>query len=87
MLTTDDEKKIKKIVDNTINGSAYEKKMRLIVNEAVEDSTESMRASLVNIEKDREILKDIWEFIKDHTRQIKDHEERILTLESSPKAS
>lgn len=64
-----------------------EKKIRRIVNEAVEDSTESMRASLVNIEKDRKILKDIWEFIKDHTRKLKNHEERISILESTQKVS
>ncbi|MCR4324912.1 MAG: hypothetical protein NUV69_04480 [Candidatus Curtissbacteria bacterium] len=64
-----------------------EKKIRSIVNEVVETSTESMRASLVNIEQDRKILKDIWEFVKAHSVQLKDHEERISSLESSSKVS
>ncbi|MBI4037643.1 hypothetical protein HY382_01190 [Candidatus Curtissbacteria bacterium] len=53
------------------------------IREIIQDETEGMRLSLVNIEQDRKILKDIWEFIKDHTHKLKNHEERISNLESS----
>ena len=66
MLTPDDEKKIRGIIQG---------------------ETEGMRFSLINIESDRKILKDIWEFIKDHTHQLKEHDERILNLESVQKPS
>lgn len=59
--------------------------IRKIVNEEIELSTKGLRSSLVSIEKDRKILKDIWEFIKDHTVKLNDHEERITQLETSPK--
>lgn len=57
------------------------------IREIVQEETEGMRFSLVNIEQDRKILKDIWEFIKGNTSQLKDHEERISDLESSQKIS
>ena len=73
MLTGDDKKEIRKIVREEVSAE-------------VEDRTDPLRASLVEIEKDRKILSDIWEFIKEHTRRIDDHEDRINALESeSPK--
>lgn len=51
-----------------------------------QEENEGIRRSLAEIERDRKILKDIWEFIKDHTVKINNHEERIISLESSPKA-
>jgi len=39
--------------------------------------------SVIQIEQDREILKDIWNFIQGHTVQLKNHEARITSLESS----
>ncbi len=62
--------------------SSDKKDIRKIVKEEVESRTDPLRISLVKIEKDRKILKDIWEFIKDHTIRIKEHEERISKLES-----
>lgn len=62
MLTNDDKKEIRKIMD---------------------ESTQAMRSSLVDIEGKVGLLADIWEFIKSHTEQLKDHEERISNIESS----
>ncbi|OGD88450.1 hypothetical protein A3J17_02315 [Candidatus Curtissbacteria bacterium RIFCSPLOWO2_02_FULL_40_11] len=59
--------------------------IREIVSEEVDLRTNPLRRSLVEIEKDRKILKDIWEFIKDHATKINDHEERISNLESPQK--
>lgn len=50
----------------------------------IQEQVEGVRGSVIKIERDRKILWDIWEFIKDHTRQLKDHEQRITSLESSP---
>ncbi len=94
MLTKDDEKKIKKVideaVDGVINGPVYEKKISVIVKkelQPIQEQIEDVRGTVIKIERDRKILKDIWEFIKDHTRQLDNHEERISSLESSPKVS
>lgn len=69
MLTTDDKKEIRKIV-------------REEVRTEVENRTDPLRALLVEIEKDRKILSDIWEFVKEHTRRIDHYEDRINVLES-----
>ena len=62
--------------------SSDKKDIRKIVKEEVESRTDPLRISLIKIEKDRKILKDIWEFVKDHTIKIKDHEERISQPET-----
>ena len=61
--------------------TADQKKIR----EIIQDETEGMKLSLAEIERDRKILKDIWDFVKSHTVKIQDHEERIIQLESSSK--
>ena len=71
MLTTNDKKEIKQIVKKELK--------------PVEDKLEVVRGAVVKIEKDRKVLWDIWDFIKDHTKQLKNHETRISNLESSPK--
>jgi hypothetical protein len=58
------------------------------VDEKLDRHAQSLEAhteSLVKIERDRKILKDIWEFIKSHTNRLNDHEKRITQLESPSK--
>jgi len=43
------------------------KEIRKIVREEVDIRTDPISRSLVEIERDRKILKDIWEFVKSHT--------------------
>lgn len=74
MLTTDDQRKIKKIIKDEVGGKL----------DSLQEQVEGIRGSVIKIERDRKILWDIWEFVKDHTRQLKDHEQRITSLESSP---
>ena len=62
-----------------------ENKIRKIVKKEVEIRTDPLRGSLVRIEKDRKILKDIWSFVKAHTEKLNDHEKRITHLEFPPK--
>lgn len=69
MLTTEDLNKIGKIV-------------RVEVRNEVDKRTAPMRRSLVEIERDRKVLRDIWEFVKSHTTQLKDHEDRITRIET-----
>lgn len=88
MLTTVDEKKIKKIIKDEVGGkldSLQEQATSIrgsVTN--IREQVEGIRGSVIKIERDRKILWDIWEFVKDHTHQLKNHEERITTLESSP---
>ena len=77
MLTTDDQKKIKKIIKDEVSNKLS----------SLQEQVEGVRGSVIKIERDRKILIDIWEFIKDHTSRLKDHEERITNLESPPKVS
>ena len=72
MLNANDKKDIRKIVKEE-------------VGREVEERTTPLRRSLVEIEKDRKILRDIWLFVKDHTTKIEDHAERITQLETSQK--
>lgn len=58
------------------------KEIRKIVRD---ENTSIIKASLVELKSDRKILKDIWEFVKDHTRQLTDHEERLSQVESGSK--
>ena len=77
MLTTEDEKKIKKIIKTEVSSKLN----------SLQEQTEGVRGSVIKIERDRKILIDIWEFIKDHTLRLKDHEERISNIEFSQKVS
>ena len=51
-----------------------ENKIRKIIRKEVETRTDPLRGSLIRIEKDRKILKDIWSFIKGHTEKLNNHE-------------
>ncbi len=69
-----------------LNGSIFKTMLTVDdkkeIREIVMEENSQIRSSLMEIEKDREVLKDIWEFVKDHTLKIGDHEERITQLES-----
>lgn len=77
MLTTDDQKTIKKIIKDEVGGKL----------DSLQEQVEGVRGSVIKIERGRKILWDIWEFVKDHTSQLKNQEERITNLESSSKVS
>lgn len=62
------------------------KEIKKIVKDELEVSTDSMRRSLANIERNHKVLFDIWQFVKEHASQLKNHENRISSLES-PKFS
>lgn len=82
MLATEDKKEIKKIVGSVV-GKRFTKVEGGI--ERLDDRLDRLTASVMKMDKRLDILKDIWDFIKEHTVQLKDHEERISNLEDSPK--
>lgn len=72
MLTTNDKKEIRNIVKEE-------------VSREVEDRTEPLRASLVNIEQKLPILDDILDLARGHSEKLNDHEQRISDLETQAK--